>query len=358
MKKRGRTRMDDLNKVVTIEDVARDAGVGKGTVDRVLHSRGRVAPETREKVLQAIDKLNYKPNIVARMLAKKRSYRIAVCYHDKEKEFWDQVSAGIRRASEEYEQMGVKVIPFVLPCIDVEMQLAVIRQVIDEHYDGLAIVPYLSQEITDALNEAVARGVEVVTFNSREAGVHACYVGIDGIQSGRTAGRMMSMIAPPGSRYMIVSSHSRLMMQIDERALGFQEVLRARRPDMQYINLDTAEEYTFEEDYDQVYEYVLRTLQKCPVDAIYATNECVSAVGRAIDDLKPDHKVNVVGHDLTPSVMNYIRKGVIDASIGQEPERQGFSSVDKICRKLLTGEEIRDEYTRISIVVSENMDYL
>ena len=157
---------------------------------------------------------------------------------------------------------------------------------------------------------------------------------------------------------MIVSSHSRLMMQIDERALGFQEVLRARRPDMQYINLDTAEEYTFEEDYDQVYEYVLRTLQKCPVDAIYATNECVSAVGRAIDDLKPDHKVNVVGHDLTPSVMNYIRKGVIDASIGQEPERQGFSSVDKICRKLLTGEEIRDEYTRISIVVSENMDYL
>ena len=191
--------MDDLNKVVTIEDVARDAGVGKGTVDRVLHSRGRVAPETREKVLQAIDKLNYKPNIVARMLAKKRSYRIAVCYHDKEKEFWDQVSAGIRRASEEYEQMGVKVIPFVLPCIDVEMQLAVIRQVIDEHYDGLAIVPYLSQEITDALNEAVARGVEVVTFNSREAGVHACYVGIDGIQSGRTAGRMMSMIAPPGA---------------------------------------------------------------------------------------------------------------------------------------------------------------
>lgn len=36
MKKRGRTRMDDLNKVVTIEDVAREAGVGKGTVDLSL----------------------------------------------------------------------------------------------------------------------------------------------------------------------------------------------------------------------------------------------------------------------------------------------------------------------------------
>ena len=53
---RGRTRMD---KTVTLEDVARAAGVGKGTVDRVLHNRGRVAEKTRERVLACIEELKY-----------------------------------------------------------------------------------------------------------------------------------------------------------------------------------------------------------------------------------------------------------------------------------------------------------
>ena len=350
--------MDKIDKSVTIDDVAREAGVGKGTIDRVLHNRGSVAPKTREKVLRAIETLNYHPNTVARMLARKRSYRIAVCYHVKEKEFWAQVTAGVERAASEYAQMGVQIVPFYLPLIDVDMQLEVIRRVIDEHYDGLAIVPYYSKDIVDLLNEAVASGIEVITFNNREHGINACYVGTDAMQHGRAAGRMMSMIAPPESKYIIVSSHSRVMMHIDERALGFQEVLKARRPDMTYADLHNMQQYTCAEDYDQVYAYVAETLQATDVNAIYATNECVSAVGRAVYEVKPARKISIVGHDLTPTVMEYIRLGIIDASIGQEPERQGYSSIDKICRKLLTGEKICDEYTRINIVVAENLDYI
>lgn len=347
-----------MDKVVTIDDIAKAAGVGKGTVDRVLHERGRVAPKTREKVLRCIEDLNYRPNTVARMLAKKRSYRIAVCFHDKEQEFWEQVKSGIRRASAEYSQMGVNVVPFILPRIDVERQLEVIRKVIEEKYDGLAIVPYFSDEITSELNRAVARGIQVVTFNNCEKDIRACYVGPDGIQSGRTAGRLMSLIAGPGSRYIIVSSHSSLMMQIDERAIGFLEVIRSRRPDMIFVNEAYQRQNICEEDYEKVYNYVTAMLKTQQVDAVYATNECVSAVGRAIEDLQPFRKISVVGHDLTPTVMKYIRMGYIDASIGQEPEYQGYSVIDKICRKLLAEEAITGEYTRISIVVMENLDYL
>lgn len=52
-----------------------------------------------------------------------------------------------------------------------------------------------------------------------------------------------------------------------------------------------------------------------------------------------------------------MKKGVIDILIGQEPERQAYAAIDKICKKLLTGEEIgENEYTKISIVVTENID--
>ena len=341
-----------MERVVTIDDVARAAGVGKGTVDRVLHSRGRVAPETRERVLACIEQLDYKPNKAARMLAKTRAYRIAVCFHDKEAEFWKQVQDGVDKASEEYKQMGVQVIPFILPEIHSPSQLNVIRKVIDEGYDGLAIVPYYSDEVVRLLNEAVEQGIQVVTFNNREQGAHARYVGTDGVQSGRVAGRLMSMLTPVNGRYIVFSPGS-LMMQMDERLEGFQQVVQQRRRDMICCGV-----YRFMENYDEMYRFTLDEIRKADVDAIYTTYSAVSVVGEAIRDSGLEKRITVVGHDLTPSTIELIRGGYIDASIGQDPERQGYASIDKICRKLLMDEEIVDEFTKISIAVAENVDYL
>lgn len=52
----------------TIYDIARVAGVSKSTVSRVLNKQTNISPEAREKVLKAIEELNYQPNKVARAL--------------------------------------------------------------------------------------------------------------------------------------------------------------------------------------------------------------------------------------------------------------------------------------------------
>ena len=59
----------------TILDVARKAGVGVGTVSRVLNNSPRVRPATRERVLAAIQELDFKPNTVARQLPRKTRLR-------------------------------------------------------------------------------------------------------------------------------------------------------------------------------------------------------------------------------------------------------------------------------------------
>ncbi|CDI48917.1 LacI family DNA-binding transcriptional regulator [Clostridium tetani] len=62
----------------TINDVAREAGVSISTVSRVLNNNYPVKEETRKKIEEAIEKLNYKPNMLARSLITKKTSTIGV----------------------------------------------------------------------------------------------------------------------------------------------------------------------------------------------------------------------------------------------------------------------------------------
>jgi LacI family transcriptional regulator len=62
----------------TIRDVAREAGVGVGTVSRVLGNQPRVAPATRARVEAAITRLGYRPSPVARALSRQRTDSLEV----------------------------------------------------------------------------------------------------------------------------------------------------------------------------------------------------------------------------------------------------------------------------------------
>jgi LacI family transcriptional regulator len=72
---------DDETKLqsATIYDVAHRAGVSMKTVSRVVNREANVRPATRERVLEALQALNYRPNVAARSLASKRSYLLALC---------------------------------------------------------------------------------------------------------------------------------------------------------------------------------------------------------------------------------------------------------------------------------------
>lgn len=62
----------------SMSDVAKRAGVGVSTVSKVLNNYQNISQETRDKVMEAVDELNYVPNAVASALSSKKSKRIAV----------------------------------------------------------------------------------------------------------------------------------------------------------------------------------------------------------------------------------------------------------------------------------------
>ena len=64
--------------MATLKDVAKETGLTVSTVSRVLNNRGYISEETRKKVYEAMKKLNYRPNEVARSLSKQTTNTIGV----------------------------------------------------------------------------------------------------------------------------------------------------------------------------------------------------------------------------------------------------------------------------------------
>ena len=81
--------------MATIEDVAKRAGVSRMTVSRVINNSGYIKKETREKILQAIDELKYRPNLVAKTLVTRRSRTIAYVMVNISDPFHNMVSRGL-----------------------------------------------------------------------------------------------------------------------------------------------------------------------------------------------------------------------------------------------------------------------
>ncbi len=87
----------------TIKDVAKLAGVSISTVSRVMNDSKPVSPEARRKVIDAINKLDFKPNELARSLVMKRSNLIGVIVKDIGISYMAQIVRGIEEIGRMYK---------------------------------------------------------------------------------------------------------------------------------------------------------------------------------------------------------------------------------------------------------------
>lgn len=118
---------------VTIYDVAREAGVSMATVSRVVNNNPNVKPQTRKKVHEAIERLGYRPNAVARGLASKKTTTVGVVIPDISNANFAEVARGIEDIANMYHYN------IILTNADKrkEKEIRVVNTLLEKQVDGL-----------------------------------------------------------------------------------------------------------------------------------------------------------------------------------------------------------------------------
>jgi LacI family transcriptional regulator len=144
-----------------MSDVARKAGVSLMTVSRVINNKGDVSSETRQRILEIITNLNYRPSGIARSLATKETCTIGLVVPDVSNPFFADVTQGVERLA---HSRGYHV--FLCNTEeDPQRELAVIQSLEEKRVDGLILCSSRLED--EKLLNAIVKLQAVVLVNRR-----------------------------------------------------------------------------------------------------------------------------------------------------------------------------------------------
>lgn len=180
---------------VTIEDVARAAGVSAMTVSRVINKERNVREETRQSVLETIERMNYSPNTAARSLAAGDATHIGLLYSNPSAAYLSQFLVG---ALDGARQAGCHLVIEACESENEAEQCEVARRFANADAEGVILPPPLSESVP-ILTELALAGTPVVTVAMGKLYPNALNVRIDDF-----------MAAKEMTEYLIGLGHQRI----------------------------------------------------------------------------------------------------------------------------------------------------
>lgn len=299
----------------TIADIARLAGVGTATVDRVLNGRPGVNYETMQKVMQAVSALGEPP--VLRGRPRQRSnFRFAYVLPVGDSQFFDQVERQIALTAGDFRHKHTTEVTYRFNADDPAEFAANLAQVSD--CDGIALLAPDLPAIKLAINEKVRAGVHVVTLFSDVAGsMREVYVGADNRAAGRTAGLLLArMCAPPRDTLLLLSQATRLSAEI-ERRIGFAQVIEER-----FTHLRVQRAPDLPPDDNGAY-HVLRHFLQDEIDpqcigGIYGVGSGTAGIVRALGESRPECLPGLLVHDFTELHQSLLISGELSYVLQQD----------------------------------------
>lgn len=333
----------------TIRQIAEIAGVSRGTVDRALNHRGRIAPEVEERIWQIAGQLGY----VARNRKKEKEpevlVKIGVVTQLAHASFMMEINRGIQKAKEELRERGVEVLVREGVSVDAQEQLCAIEELVQEGIEGLAVMPVESEKIRMRINQLIEEyKIPVATFNSDIVGLkRSCFVGMDNKKSGRAAAGLLGLLTRGKGKILIITGHFSNPVN-NSRVEGFVEELKATCPELEIAGVHPSFDETAQ--VQRIIESSMMTISG--ITGILVVSGGQAGVARAFETLKLDKRPYVVIYDQTPKNEKALREDTVDFLIDQDGYIQGYRPLNILSDILLKGRLPQKEhlYTDIKIM--------
>jgi LacI family transcriptional regulator len=275
----------------TIKDVAREAGVSKGTVSKYLNDAPYVAEETRRRIAAAVERLQFQPNRVAQGLSRRRSNTVGVVLANVANPFYAELFRGIE------ETTAATGYTLLLASTDGEpkKERAVVQAMRQRQVDGII---FASVRMADREVAKLARDGAQVVLASRhlpDAGVD--YVVVDSVHGARLA-----------VEHLIGHGHARIgyiggpqsIFQFQERRTGYEQGLAAAGIPVDPAICVETERMRVEDGADAARR--LMALSEPPTAIFAATDNLAFGVLRACLDLglSVPEQLALIGFDNVP----------------------------------------------------------
>ncbi|EST89949.1 MULTISPECIES: catabolite control protein A [Vagococcus] len=203
---------------ITIYDVAREANVSMATVSRVVNGNQNVKPVTRKKVLEVIERLDYRPNAVARGLASKKTTTVGVIIPDVSNIYFSSLARGIDDVATMYKYN------IILANSDgnAEKEINVLNNLLAKQVDG---VIFMGHHITDEIRGEFSRSkTPVVLAGSIDPDEQVGSVNIDYHEGAKEA---VELLIENGNEKVAFVSGSLLdPINGKERLAGYKDALK------------------------------------------------------------------------------------------------------------------------------------
>lgn len=321
----------------TLKDVARLSGVSIGTVDRVLHKRGRASEEAKKAVEEAVKELNYMPSQIARALVnQKLNIAIGISILEADNTFWMESMNGILRAKDNLALCGVDIIVDRFEEVSKEAQIASVKRLLAQNVNALLLTPVETKEtwIDDIVPQKIPFATVIDDLSRSRKLFH---IGPDDYAMGAVMAKL-SLLYTKEEICVAVLAPNANVYGTQQRIAGFRNMLeengKSEGLKAVYEIVGDTEKSFYEATYNAA-EKILQNYSE--VNAIYVTNGATQWVAAAVKSAKAAQKVFVFGHECTALTKCFLKSGHITATIYQKPELQWDTAINIMKDYLLEG---------------------
>jgi len=341
-------------KKYTIKDIAELSGVSKGTVDRVIHKRGKVSQKAHDKVAKLLMEIDYQPNQFARNLKNNKVYLICVLMPDPEIDvYWSPCIDGINNLINELNAFGINIKTIFFNPKITKTFIDANTAVQEMSPDALLVVPLFYKQTLALLDQYHAKGIVISTFNNHiESETVKSFVGQNLHQSGRVAAKLLDSIMRKDGDIAIIHIDEKFKnaIHMQEKELGFRDYFKQFHNFKNKIISHKLNGSNFEILMTDFLE------ENQNLAGIFVTTSKAYQVANVIAALKRT-KISVIGYDLLNKNVIHLKNGVIDFLIYQNPKQQAYLGLKVLAEHLLFDRELPDEILLpIDIVNSENVE--